>query len=112
MLAEGYKKNPFSLTHRQHPVEMPYRLNETYKLTMDIPKGYSVDELPKSTKVLFNENEGGFEYVIVKNEDKIILQSKIYFNKAIFPPKDYDVLRNFFGVIVKKHSEQIVFKKN
>ncbi|HPH36191.1 MAG TPA: DUF3857 domain-containing protein [Sediminibacterium sp.] len=112
MLAEGYKKNPFSLTQRQHPVEMPYRLNETYKLTMDIPKGYSVDELPKSTKVLFNENEGGFEYVIVKNEDKIILQSKIYFNKAIFPPKDYDVLRNFFGVIVKKHSEQIVFKKN
>jgi len=31
--------------------------------------------------------------------------------KANFVPEDYDTLRDFFAYIVKKQSEQIVFKK-
>lgn len=112
MLNDGYEKNPFTSAERLYPVEMPYCMNETYLLTMDIPKGYSVDELPKSTRVHFNESEGMFEYIISKQEGKIMLRSKIFFKKAIFDPEDYEVLRNFFGFIVKKHAEQIVFKKN
>ncbi len=111
MFNEGYKKNPFSSLERKHPVEMPFRLNETYMLTMDIPKGYAIEELPKSAKVTFNGNEGSFEYIVGKSDGKIMLRSKLNFKKAIFYPAEYEVLRNFFGTIVKKHAEQIVFKK-
>lgn len=112
MLNDGYEKNPFASEERLYPVEMPYCMNETYLLTMDIPKGYSVEELPKSARVHFNETEGGFEYIIAKQGNQIMLRSKIFFKKATFTPDDYEVLRNFFGFIVKKHAEQIVFKKN
>lgn len=112
MLKEGYGKNPFVSAERLYPVEMPYCINETYLLTMEIPKGYRIEELPKSAKVNFNDNEGGFEYIIAKQGEYIMLRSKLFFNKAIFLPEDYEVLRNFFGFIVKKHAEQIVFKKN
>lgn len=112
MLKEGYSKNPFVSAERLYPVEMPYCINETYVLTMEIPKGYRIEELPKSAKVNFNDNEGGFEYIIAKQGEFIMLRSKLFFNKAIFLPEDYEVLRNFFGFIVKKHAEQIVFKKN
>jgi len=111
MMAEGYKENPFKAAERKYPVEMPYSMDETYTLTMEIPDGYEVDELPKSTKVTFNENEGFFEYLIVKSGDMIQMRSRIKLLKANFKPEDYSTLREFFGFIVKKQGEQIVFKK-
>jgi hypothetical protein len=111
MLSEGYKENPFKSAERQYPVEMPFAMDETYNLTMDVPDGYVVDEVPKPTKVLFNDDEGFFEYLIVNNQGVIQLRSRIKFNKANFKPEDYASLRDFFGFVVKKQSEQIVFKK-
>jgi hypothetical protein len=111
MLNEGYKENPFKSADRKYPVEMPYAMDETYTLSMDIPEGYVVDELPKSTRVLFNDDEGFFEYLIVKGDGNIQFRSRIKFNKANFKPEDYASLRDFFGFVVKKQSEQIVFKK-
>jgi hypothetical protein len=111
MLAEGYKTNPFKSVARNYPVEMSYPIHETYVLTMQVPKGYKVDELPKSVRVKFNENEGMFEYIIKETDGSIQLRCKINLDKAVFPPDEYEPLRNFFAYIVKKQSEQIVFKK-
>jgi hypothetical protein len=111
MMGEGYRENPFKAAERKYPVEMPYAMDETYTLNMEIPNGYVVDELPKSAKVLFNDTEGFFEYLIVKGDDGIQFRSRIKLNKANFKPEDYSTLRDFFGYVVKKQSEQIVFKK-
>jgi len=70
-----------------------------------------VDELPKSAKVLFNTDEGFFEYLIVKDDQRIQFRSRIKLVKANYQPEDYATLRDFFGFVVKKESEQIVFKK-
>jgi hypothetical protein len=78
---------------------------------MEIPKGYKVDEIPKSTRVKLNENDGMFEYLVSASNGRIQLRSKLAMNKATFAPDDYETLREFFGHIVKKHAEQIVFKK-
>jgi hypothetical protein len=111
MLSEGYKENPFKAAERKYPVEMPFCMDETYTLTMDVPEGYAVDELPKSAKVTFNENEGFFEYLIVKSGDMVQMRSRIKLKKAVFKPEDYSTLRDFFAFVVKKQSEPIVFKK-
>jgi hypothetical protein len=111
MLSEGYKTNPFKSADRKYPVEMPYAMDEVYTLNIDVPQGYAVDEMPKSAKVLFNSDEGFFEYLLQANGDMIQFRSRIKLNKANFTPEDYATLRDFFAFIVKKQSEQIVFKK-
>ncbi|MBN9380086.1 MAG: DUF3857 domain-containing protein [Chitinophagaceae bacterium] len=111
MLEEGYKENPFKAADRKYPVEMPYGFDETYILNMEIPEGYVVDEIPKSTKVTFNEDEGFFEYLIVKDDSNIQFRSRVVLKKANFRPEDYATLRDFFAFVVKKQGEQIVFKK-
>ncbi|HTQ64967.1 MAG TPA: DUF3858 domain-containing protein [Puia sp.] len=111
MMSEGYKENPFKSAERKYPVEMPYRFDETYNLSMEIPAGYVVEELPKSAKVAYNEKEGFFEYLIQKDETSIQMRSRIKLNKAFFSPDEYNTLRDFFAFIVKKQSEQVVFKK-
>lgn len=105
------KENPFKAAERFYPVEMPYCIDETYVLNMEIPNGYKVEELPKSTRVNLNDTEGKFEYIIAASADLIQMRTRLILNKAHFDPEDYETLRNFFTYVVKKQSEQIVFKK-
>ena len=111
MMSSAYKENPFKSAERKYPVEMPYVMDETYTLNMEIPNGYVVDELPKSARVSLNDKDGSFEYLIAKDENGIQLRSRIRLNKATFEPDDYNTLRDFFAYVVKKQNEQIVFKK-
>ena len=110
-ISGAYKDNPFKATDRKYPVEMPYPIDDTYELTMDIPKGYKVDELPKAVQLTFNGTRGLFEYAIQKDEFLVQLRCHIKLNQAIFAAEDYASLRDFFAYVVKKQSEQIVFKK-
>jgi len=111
MINEGYKENFFTSAERKYPVEMPYQMDETYNFQIEIPLGYVVDEMPKSAKVTLNDGEGFFEYLIAKSGNDITLHTTIKLNKATFFPEDYETLRDFFAHVVKKHAEQIVFKK-
>ncbi|WP_207496664.1 DUF3857 domain-containing protein [Aridibaculum aurantiacum] len=111
LFTEAKKDNPFKAAERLYPIEMPYAINDIVAGRIDIPEGYEVDEMPKSTRVMYNENEGMFEYLLVKNGSSIQLRSTLKLNKANFLPEDYASLRDFFGYVVKCHSEQIVLKK-
>ena len=112
LFAEGQKENPFTSAERLYPVEMPYTFDEVFILTMEVPNGYTVDELPKSIRVKLNpEDDGEFEYMISHSGNTISLRSRLKFARATFQPDEYEVLREFFNLVVKKHSEQIVFKK-
>jgi Domain of Unknown Function with PDB structure (DUF3858) len=112
MFGEGYRENPFKSAERVYPVEMPFTMDETYNLQMEVPQGYVVDELPKSMVVKLNEeNEGMFEYRISQSGDNISFRSRIKLSRANYQPDEYEMLREFFSLVVKKQSEQIVFKK-
>ncbi len=112
MFTEGMKENPFKSEERFYPVEMPFTIDETYLIRMDVPTGYVTDELPKPIKVRLNDNDDGFfEYVLAESNGTISLRSRIKLKRAIFYPDEYETLREFFNLVVKKHSEQIVFKK-
>jgi hypothetical protein len=112
MFGEGYKENPFKSAERYYPVEMPFTIDETYNLQLEVPQGYVVDELPLQVLVKFNDDEEGlFEYRITQYDQTISLRSRIRFKRSVFLPDEYETLREFFNLIVKKHSEQIVFKK-
>jgi len=112
MFGEGYKENPFKSAERSYPVEMPFDIDETYNLQLEVPAGYVIDELPKQIMVkLNNEGDGIFEYRISESQGTISLRSGIKFKRSYFTPDEYESLREFFNLIVKKQSEQIVFKK-
>ncbi|HWN88970.1 MAG TPA: transglutaminase domain-containing protein [Chitinophagaceae bacterium] len=112
MFGEGYKENPFKSVTRTYPVEMPYTFDEMYVFRIEVPLGYEVDELPKSTKVLFDEEgRSFFEYIIQNSNGVISFRSRVKLARSYYLPEEYEILREFFNLIVSKHNEQIVFKK-
>jgi hypothetical protein len=111
VIGDEWRENPFKAVERKYPVEMPYAMDQTYVFSMEIPEGYVVDELPKSTKVALNETQGYFEYLLQQQRDEIQMRCRVQLKKTVFPPEDYGSLRDFFALIVKKENEQIVLKK-
>jgi len=111
LILTEYNKNPFESEQRRYPVTLPYPIEDLYILNMEIPDGYTVDELPKSAKVSYNGDEGFFEYIVEKDQSQIQLRSHIRLNEISFRAEDYKSLRDFFAFIISKYSEQIVFKK-
>ncbi|MET0465168.1 MAG: DUF3857 domain-containing protein [Chitinophagaceae bacterium] len=107
-----WHQNPFKSAERFYPVEMPYAVDQTHLFRMDIPEGYTVDELPKSVIVKLNkEDEGNFEYRTMEANGVITIRSRLRISRTYFDPEEYNMLREFFNLVVKKQSEQIVFKK-
>ncbi|MBL7744688.1 MAG: DUF3857 domain-containing protein [Chitinophagaceae bacterium] len=112
MFGEGYKENPFKSAERFYPVEMPYTIDETYLLQLAVPEGYVTDEIPRQLVVKLNENDDGmFEYRISESGGTISMRSRLRIRRAYFQSDEYEMLREFFNLVVKKHNEQIVFKK-
>lgn len=111
MLGEAIKKNPFTAAERFYPIEMPYTVDDIFTLTMEVPKGYTVDEMPKSARVALNDNEGMFEYLTFHDEKNIQVRCRLVLKKANYLNEDYQSMRDFYTFIVKKEAEQIVFKK-
>ena len=111
MLSEGKKENPFAAAVRLYPIEMPYKIEELFVLQMDIPKGYEVEELPKSMRVKLNESDGTYDYGFLQDGESIQFRSRLVLKRTYFLPEEYQNLRDFFALVVKKQGEVVVFKK-
>ena len=107
---EAIRENPFRAVERKYPVEMPHTTDNVYLFNFEVPKGYQVEEIPKSAKVVFNGDQGLFEYLIEKRDNMIQLKCRLKLDKASFSADDYASLRDFFAFVVKKENEQIVLK--
>jgi hypothetical protein len=111
MLSEGWKENPFAAAVRHYPIEMPYKIDELFVLQMDIPKGYEVEEVPKGARIKLNESDGTYDYGFLQDGETVQFRSRLVLKRTYFLPEDYQNLRDFFALVVKKQGEVVVFRK-
>jgi len=111
MIGEGESKNPFTTLERKYPVDFGTLIEESFIATYTIPKGYVVEEIPKSMRVNLPEDAGRFAFMVAKSEDLITISSKIMLKKTMYFAEEYELLKRFYDQIIQKHAEQIVLKK-
>lgn len=112
LFGENFTKNPFASAERFYPVEMPFVQEEVIMSTIETPKGYVLDELPKQIFVKLDQSGNTFFKYLISNSNGIVtLQSTLKIGKTFFMPEEYDLLREFFSMVTQKQNEQIVFKK-
>ena len=111
MLYDGMYENPLKLEKRMYPVEFYYPTHEVVNFVFTIPEGYTVESLPQS---LMYKSESGtceFKYFVEVQGNKVLLRSDYSRSQTVFPFNQYDELKSFFEMMVKKHNENIVLKK-
>jgi len=108
---DAYTENPFKLEKREYPIDMTYGFKDQYILNLTIPEGYVIDELPEAVNLSLPNKGGKFQFFISQKGNTIQLVNKISISQLHYDPEEYLVIKNFFDIIVEKHSEQIVLKK-
>lgn len=113
LLTFGYTVNPFKKAERLYPVDFAHPFDELYNFTLKIPAGYIVEELPKSSKIAWQDGSVVFQYLVVPADANGIIKinSKIQVKKPVFTADEYADLKKTFEQIIAKHGEQIVLKK-
>jgi hypothetical protein len=106
-------ENPFKQPERNYPVDFGYGSDYTYKLTLEIPKQFGVESLPKNTNTTLGDKSGQFMYSCTFDAatNKITLTSKIVLRNPIYYAEQYHELKELYNRIIQKQEEQIVLKR-
>ena len=110
-IKSGWETNPFKMEDRTYPVEMPYPTNYQYVLTLTIPEGYKVEELPKNLNLSLPPDDARFVYQTSSDEKTIRLTVRIQINRTVYAAESYKFLKTFFAQISTKLEDMIVLRK-
>ena len=105
------KKNPFKLEDRKFPVDFATPSELNHSVSIEIPEGYKVSSLPAAMAIGLPNNLGVFKYQIHQVGSKINVRSILQFYQALISAKNYQVLKLFYGDLVKKQSEKMILVK-
>ena len=111
MLTEAIEENPFKLKKRNYPIDFAIPRSYSFILNLEIPEGYVVEELPKPAKLLLGDKDASFTYQASSNGSKVQLMSRMKIREPFYEQDQYDGLKEFYNLIVEKHAEQIILKK-
>jgi hypothetical protein len=111
VMTMNFLENPLKADDREYPVEFSYPF--TYKVIMDLhlPKGYIVETLPASRRVM---DEGGgisLSYNTSEANGKVQLVFDYNISQCWYGHDQYGMLKELFQQISDIASEQIVIRK-
>ena len=104
-------ENPFKLEQRNYPVDYGYPRNKMYVLSLTLPDGYEVEQLPSSVHYCTQDKSGVFKYKAVHSGNAIQIMYQMSIKKPLFLQNEYDELRSFYNLIVSKESEPVIIKE-
>jgi transglutaminase-like putative cysteine protease len=110
-VAAPIQENPFKREERTFPVDFAYPRRTTYTLSLDLPEGYEVKELPESRRVRLPEEEGTFTRRTGAKSGRLMVRSAKNIRTPRIPPERYEALRTFFTEVVSAQSEQLVLEE-
>lgn len=111
MLYKQLKENPFKLAKRMYPVDYAYPYQTTVMCKMTLPEGYVVEEKPESVSFGMTDQVADYAYSVAAMDSFVQITSRMRINKAVFAYNEYEELKLFYDMIIKKHAEPVVIKK-
>ena len=106
------EQNPFRHDNRQFPVDFGTAREETTMITLTLPAGYELAEVPKPAVVELPDGGGRFLYSVTAATPGIVqLTSRMSLRKPIYGADEYIHLREFYRLMLEKQGERLVIKK-
>jgi hypothetical protein len=104
-------ENPFKMEVRNYPVDFAYPINKFYHCSIKLPEGYALEQQLKPLLVNLPDKAGRFTFEVSEQGGNLQIKSSLLISKVLFLPEEYDMLKEFYNMIITKHAEQIVLKK-
>jgi hypothetical protein len=109
---DKYTENPFKAEERVYPVDFLTAIENTQVFNLELPDGYSIEQLPKGLKMTLPEGTGSFiMQSSMATDNTVQVLFKLNLNKPIYYQQEYVSLKAFFDELVKKQAEMLIIKK-
>jgi len=112
LLYFGITENDFNETERVYPVDFRYPISKTYTLNVNLPEGYTVEDLPESKRFAIQDGVGSFSFNNTVTGNKLQVSLKIDINNAIVNASYYEGFKSLFTEYLKVSQSKIVFSKS
>ena len=105
-------QNPFRHETRAFPIDFGIAQDETLMMTLTLPAGYELAEVPKGAVVDLPDGGGRFVYsVVAAGAGRVQLTSRLTLRKALYAASQYAALRELYTLMLAHQSERLVIQK-
>jgi hypothetical protein len=111
LLFLAHHENPFKNEERTYPIDFVSRKKYNNSVSIQIPEGYKVAQLPKSIAIGLPDKLGVFKFQTAQNGNTISTRCTLQLNESLIVPSYYPYLKGFYNEMVKIESEKIVLEK-
>jgi hypothetical protein len=107
----GEKENPFKTDERLYNIDYGAPTDEYFNLTITIPDGYKLEEVPETLRFIIPDGTMKFEYLAGLKDNILTINAKLVIKRTRFGANEYLVLKKLYGQMIAKIGEQLVLKK-
>jgi tetratricopeptide (TPR) repeat protein len=106
--------NALTYENRSYPVKNMYDIDTTFEeVSMIIPKGYALAEIPQSVVYENSAADYSFSVMLKENQGLTMLTAKRIFikKKTFIEPNEYQEYKTFYAKAVREDRRQLLLKK-
>lgn len=108
MLFLSKSSNEFDQTEeRRYPIDFGAPTSKVKKITLEIPEGYVIEEMPKNKRIVTEDKEIEYSYTAVQNGNKLEITSATKVISPDYPKEYYPAFKQIWGV-ASKHENQVI----
>ena len=104
-------ESPFQAETRSLPIEFPYMHSLSMVITIELPEGYAVEELPKPALINYQEKDITYSTRYEQRGSLLSIQCRFAIKRLFFLPDEYTDLKETFDLIANQANSTIVIKK-
>jgi len=106
-----FSQNPFKLEERNYPVDFGYPRNYKYQLSIEVPDGYSIHELPQNKMVKLGDKIGYLRYNVNQESNTILINYDFNLQEVFFTAENYKALKEIFKYSIDIQKNSLVILK-
>ncbi|MEP6950759.1 MAG: DUF3857 domain-containing protein [Ginsengibacter sp.] len=112
-LFTGFDANPFVSDNRFSNINFGYRRTINLNVSIQIPQGYAIDELPKSVKLTNPDKDIIFirQVQYDKQDNFILCMMKFEFKKSLYDKEQYPIVKEVYKDIFDYLKEPVILKR-
>ena len=104
-----FEENPFQLSERTYPIDFGYKDAYSYSVSLEIPEGHEVVELPEQTLLKLPENGGSLHFTVQQRDERNLnIYCRVTFPKAVYEAGYYPYLKEFFDTMIDIQKQSLI----
>jgi hypothetical protein len=110
-LFTGITNNPFLAETRVSNIDLGCLYSYSINCRYQLPPGYKVDVLPKSTSMQMPDKSIVFKRFEAEQDGSVMIHYTLDYKRSIYTKDEYPSIRDFYNKMYEMLNEQIVLKK-